>query len=902
MSPQETGEPAVLIADSQGILLGANSAALKLLRADAGALIGRSAASLFEFDVVSNEPDILAAQWDALRENASTSAAEMMLKPQDESAVSPVRVRIESVAGGAREQFFIHLGPLDKAGGSRTGDGFTEGNSRADQAPDLEARRWLALVNQGGAGFFDLDFKEGQIRYAPAWKKMLGYVDSELPDTYDTWMQLIHPDDSGAAPDKMGHKKGTSGAQPFSIEFRMKHRLGHWVWIQCLGVRFIDEQGEIQRVVGLHLDISERKEIEEACMANDERMRLLCEDGPLGAFEFDFASGSAWLSPRWKSLVGYEPGEMPDTADSFLHSLPEQEKESGLQYWFGSMVSGSTSSILSSTKLRHKEGRWIPVVVGAQCHFSRKRELLRVVGFCCEVPQTLSATSFSGSTEGVSEAMLRDAFGSLAEGVLIANSKGHIAFANATALRLLQRPAEQVMDHPASEVFLLVNVANGKPSSDDVCEQAISSDGPLPINNQHALAAPKTELAMIPIVWTARAVFGSGGRPEGVVVVFRNPEEMSLTPEELVKANRYESLALLAGGIAHDFNNLLTTILGGISVAKDTKDSSTLDDSEKSCLAAKALTKQLLAFAKGGAGVRSVVASPDILQDSVKIAAAGATIEVTVQATEGVSPVQVDRSQILQVFQNLIVNSIQAMPPAPHKGVITLRVDPAVLAENQMPPLPGGAYVRFEVRDNGSGIKPENLERIWDPFFTTKKHGTGLGLATVLSIVRKHGGQIGVQSELGVGTVFTVFLPAASEPVEVQARRAPSLRYGTGRILFMDDDPKISAITANMLQSLEYKFDLAKNGEEAIKLYRSYLNIGRPYDVVLMDLTVIGGMGGEDAFKAMKELDPDVRAIACSGYDNDDMARRFLDMGFCGYLTKPYRVGDLGKVIKTVIG
>ncbi len=263
---------------------------------------------------------------------------------------------------------------------------------------------------------------------------------------------------------------------------------------------------------------------------------------------------------------------------------------------------------------------------------------------------------------------------------------------------------------------------------------------------------------------------------------------------------------------------------------------------------------------------------------------------------------QVDRSQILQVFQNLIVNSIQAMPPAPHKGVITLRLDPEVLTEGQMPPLPAGNYLRFEVRDNGNGIKPENLERIWDPFFTTKKHGTGLGLATVLSIVRKHGGQIGVQSELKVGTVFTVFLPAANQPIEVQARRAPSFRYGTGRILFMDDDQKISAITANMLQSLEYKFDLAKNGEEAVKLYRSYLNIGRPYDVVLMDLTVIGGMGGEDAFKAMKELDPDLRAIACSGYDNEDMARRFLDMGFCGYLTKPYRVGDLGKVIKTVIG
>jgi two-component system, cell cycle sensor histidine kinase and response regulator CckA len=225
-----------------------------------------------------------------------------------------------------------------------------------------------------------------------------------------------------------------------------------------------------------------------------------------------------------------------------------------------------------------------------------------------------------------------------------------------------------------------------------------------------------------------------------------------------------------------------------------------------------------------------------------------------------------------------------------------------LLAEGQVPPLAEGSYVRFEVRDNGSGIKPEHLDRIWDPFFTTKKHGTGLGLATVLSIVRKHGGQIGVESVVGAGTVFTVFLPTANQPVELQARRPASLRYGTGRVLFMDDDPKISTLTGGMLQSLEYKYDLARTGEEAVKLYRSYFNIGRPYDVVLLDLTVIGGMGGEDAFKAIREIDPEARAIAASGYDDDDMAKRFLDMGFSGYLPKPYRVADLGKIIKSVIG
>jgi CheY-like chemotaxis protein len=307
-------------------------------------------------------------------------------------------------------------------------------------------------------------------------------------------------------------------------------------------------------------------------------------------------------------------------------------------------------------------------------------------------------------------------------------------------------------------------------------------------------------------------------------------------------------------------------------------------------------------FTKGGSGVMTVCAPKDILDDAVKIASAGSTAVITVQADDVAGAVKVDRPQILQVFQNLIVNALQAMPPAPHRARVQLKASDVRVGEGQIASLPAGEYVEFEVRDNGSGIKPEHLEKIWDPFFTTKKHGTGLGLATVLSIVRKLGGEIGLQSAVGEGTVISVFLPVADQPVEVQARPAPSLRFGTGRVLFMDDDDHICNLTASMLQSLDYKFDIAKKGEEAIALYKRYLNIGRPYDAVIMDLTVIGGLGGEETFRVLREMDPDVRAIVSSGYDNEEMAKQYLDLGFCGYLTKPYRVTDLGKVIKAVLG
>jgi CheY-like chemotaxis protein len=242
------------------------------------------------------------------------------------------------------------------------------------------------------------------------------------------------------------------------------------------------------------------------------------------------------------------------------------------------------------------------------------------------------------------------------------------------------------------------------------------------------------------------------------------------------------------------------------------------------------------------------------------------------------------------------------MPPAPHRGVVAIHAANVTLADGQVPPLPAGQYVQIDVQDNAAGIPAENLQKIWDPFFTTKKTGTGLGLATVLAIVRKHGGLIGVNSIVGTGTTFTTFLPTADRPVEVEARPTPSLRFGTGRVLFMDDDEKICELTSGMLASLDYKYDVAKNGEEAIQLYKRYLNIGRPYDAVIMDLTVIGGMGGEECFRTLREIDPDVRAIVSSGYDNDEYAKRFLDLGFCGYLTKPYRLGELGKMLKTVLG
>ncbi len=875
---------AVLLLDSAGRITCATAAARLLWQTAENELNGEPFSSLFAFEVTSDEPDWLEAQWDVILGATLDRSTTLLAQPR-EGAPREVRVRLEKSSANtyvATVQPPV-AAPAPSADGSDRYAGFA------------------LLAEKGAAGFFDLNLRSGRVSYSPSWKKILGYVDAELPDTLETWRELIHPDDSSAAPDQLGRKL-TVGARPFSVEFRMQHRLGHWVWIQCLGVQILTPTGELERVIGLHLDITERKDLEETSLANDERLELLGGAGPLGAFDLDFANKSFWFSAAWKKTLGYRDDELPDDLSSFATALPSDELPGGVDTWFLLRAPGQ-SNFVEPVLLRRKDGSEFPVLLGAHRTLTRKRDLARVVGFIAPAPAALAA-ALAG--DKLSAPLAEDALATIAEGALVTDAAGKILHANPAALRLLFLTAEQLAHQPLGDVFRIVHRESGRPA-DDPCERALSADGPLPLFAEDALLPPGATPSEAsaknarPIVWTARASYDPTGNARGVIVVFRDPSEMSLTPEELVKANRFESLGLLAGGIAHDFNNLLTTILGGISLAKDNRDYSALDDSEKSCLTAKGLTKQLLMFAKGGAGTQSVISPKEILADAVKIAAAGADAEITIDVAETIDPVRVDRAQILQVFQNLIVNALQAMPAPPHRARLQLRAANIQLAADQIPPLAAGSYVEFEVRDNASGIPPENLEKIFDPFFTTKKHGTGLGLATVLSIVRKHGGQLGVDSVVGAGTAFTIFLPRADAPVEIQPRRAPSLRFGTGRVLFMDDDPKISSLTANMLQSLDYKFDLAKSGDEAITLYKRYLNIGRPYDAVILDITVVGGMGGEECFKALRELDPDVRAIVCTGYDNEDMHRRFIELGFCNYLTKPYRVAELGKAIKAVL-
>jgi PAS domain S-box-containing protein len=373
--------------------------------------------------------------------------------------------------------------------------------------------------------------------------------------------------------------------------------------------------------------------------------------------------------------------------------------------------------------------------------------------------------------------------------------------------------------------------------------------------------------------------------------------------EELVKAQKLESVSILAGGIAHDFNNILTAILGNISLGKMYDDlekkNSRLADAERACMQAKNLTQQLLTFSRGGAPIKKVSSMVELLKASATLALRGSNVRCEFSVPNDLWPAEVDQGQMNQVMSNIIINADQAMPDG---GMITMQGENSIIEAEHGLPLQPGSYVEISIADQGIGIPEDGLPRIFDPYFTTKQTGSGLGLAVAYSIIRKHNGHISVESQTGVGTTFHIYLPASPEAVLAVAEKEEEKPItGAGRILVMDDEKYVRDLAAEMLSSIGYKVTTAIDGSEAIEMYREARDSGRPYDAVIMDLTVPGGMGGKEAIQRLVEIDPEVKAIVSSGYSNDPIMAAFREYGFRGVIAKPYKTRELSQVMREVM-
>jgi two-component system, cell cycle sensor histidine kinase and response regulator CckA len=370
---------------------------------------------------------------------------------------------------------------------------------------------------------------------------------------------------------------------------------------------------------------------------------------------------------------------------------------------------------------------------------------------------------------------------------------------------------------------------------------------------------------------------------------------------------KLESVGVLAGGIAHDFNNILTVILGNISIARaqaanDDKICKKLVEIEKAAMHAIDLTRQLLSFAKGGIPTsRTVTCIRGLIKEVTAFALSGTNVLCFYDLQDDLWQVKIDESQIRQVINNLIINSLQAMPSG---GAVTVN------ARNMIAPADGvectdtlapGRYIAVSVKDEGFGIPEENLIKIFDPYFTTKPGGTGLGMTTTYSIIKKHQGHITVSSKPGKGTTVVIYLPAATGRLQSKEDELKPLPGGKGRILVMDDDAKVREVLGEMLLLLGYDADLTTDGAEALKLYVRAQESCRPYDAVILDLTVPGGMGGRDTVRELMKITPHVKTIASSGYCSEEVASDFSQAGFSAFIAKPYQIEELGEVLHSLV-
>ena len=482
------------------------------------------------------------------------------------------------------------------------------------------------------------------------------------------------------------------------------------------------------------------------------------------------------------------------------------------------------------------------------------------------------------------------------DGVMTVDRDGALLLMNDQARKLSALASTPLDDRPIMSTLLALGIARG-PAEDALrrlwdgaivrLRNEVPTDGPIPL-----------------VEVTGTPTRDADGDVAGAVWVLRDISHIARAEHERAKAAHLQSIGVLAGGLAHDVNNILMGIVGNLSLAEslvrpeETALATRLNHASAACARARGVTSQLLTFAKGGAPIKTTSSVRELVVECSRFALSGSPVAPRFTIDDNLWAADVDLDQIGQVVHNLVLNALQAMPRG---GVVDVSLSNAKLGEDASLAMTGvapGRYVRLSVQDQGHGIPADKLDRIFDPYFTTKEFGSGLGLAITYSIVHAHGGAITVESQPGEGACFTILLPASARPVVPEpVQPATVVRRTGGRVLLMDDDEMVSEVAQEMLQSLGYFTEATPSGEMAIERFRAAEDRGEPFDVVILDLTVAGGMGGAECVGHIRNIRPNVTVYVTSGYTDDSVLAHFRDYGFNGVLPKPFGVADLRRVL-----
>lgn len=757
---------------------------------------------------------------------------------------------------------------------------------RNQQAIEKREKQYRDLVQTSHDLIWSVDAEGHWTFVNNAAKRIYGYTPEELIGR--PFMELVTPEQ--LVKDLAVFAEIKAGKPAFRYVTEHIRKDGRPVLLSYNAIVLKDADGTVMGTTGTARDITEQVTAEQRLRDSEALYCSLVENIPfcifrknlVGRYTFGNSAFCAWVGLSLSELVG------KTVHDCFAPELARKYEADDRNL----VQSGGA---IDEIFLLHEAGRadrYVHVIKSALRNATG--DVVGIQGIFWDVTSRHLAEHRLAEEKERLAVTLR----SIGDGVVATDNAGLIVLMNPVAESISSTRTESALGREIWEVFTLLHPDSKVPVSNlrDFIFQGRPNS-----SERHLLKRPEDVERIIE--FHGSLLRDAGGQRQGAVFVFKDITEGLRLEQELQKSSKLESVGLLAGGIAHDFNNILTAIVGNLSLLRFAHTlpqdvGAGLLEAEKAALRAKELTYQLLTFAKGGAPIKEATSIAAILRDSAQFMLHGSNITPLYEIADDLAPAEVDPAQMSQVIHNLVLNAKQAMPDG---GSITLSARNHTQSSQGDLPLAPGKYVHVAVRDHGRGIAPDNLGKIFDPYFTTKEDGNGLGLATAYSIIKRHDGLITVESELNQGTIFHIYLPASNRPAIPASRDESAPRTGTGRLLAMDDEPAIRHLLNAILKRAGYEITTVPDGAALVAEYQDALNRSQPYQVVIMDLTVPGGMGGREAIVQLRSLDPNVRAIVSSGYSTDPVMSNFRAAGFCGMVEKPYKVETLIRAIERAL-